>query len=92
MEEALLKPFADPDGTDGESARVDFDDVDDYDGLSDDGARDQLDTALTGLEQYDVSIEVEAETISGVAAKRVDVEVTHSSGSLTRLSGYRTNY
>ena len=39
LEEISLKSFADPDGVDGEAARVAFDDVNDYDGLVDDGAR-----------------------------------------------------
>ena len=45
LEEVSLKPFADPDSVDGEANRVDFDDVDDYDGLVDVGARDQFGNA-----------------------------------------------
>src|SRR5690606_11047646 len=45
LEEIMLKPFADPDGTSGETARTSFDDVDDYDGLVDVGARDQFGAA-----------------------------------------------
>ena len=46
LEEITLKSFADPDGVDGEAARPDFDDVDDYHGLVDNGARDQFGTRV----------------------------------------------
>src|SRR5262245_14815444 len=41
IEEITRKPFVDPDGVDGETARTAYDDVDDYNGLVDVGARDQ---------------------------------------------------
>ena len=49
LEEISLKAFADPDGVDGETTRAAFDDVDDYNGLVDNGARDQFGTALVPL-------------------------------------------
>jgi MSHA pilin protein MshD len=91
LEEILLRSYADPDGVDGESARAAFDDVDDYDGLSNTGAEDQLGTAIDGLDQYRVEVEVVQETIGGVDALRVDVSVDPPSGPTVVLSGYRTN-
>jgi MSHA pilin protein MshD len=91
LEEILLRSYVDPDGVDGESTRATFDDVDDYDGLSNTGAQDQLGTAIDGLEQYRVDIKVVPETISGVNALRVDVFVDAPSGPTVVLSGYRTN-
>ena len=91
LEEILLRSYIDPDGVDGEGTRAAFDDVDDYDGLSNTGAQDQLGTAIDGLEQYRVDIEVVPETISGVNALRVDVSVDAPSGPTVVLSGYRTN-
>lgn len=94
LEEILLKPFNDPDGVDSEtpasSPRTALDDIDDYDGLQDDGAEDQLGNAIAGLEQYDISIDVISETLGGVAALRVDVSVDPPSGPTVLLSGYRT--
>lgn len=92
LEEALLKPYIDPDGSDGESNRTAFDDVDDYDGLSDDGAHDQFGNALAGLDQYGAHMQVVPEAIGGVPALRVDVTVTHAGTPTATLSGYRTNY
>lgn len=94
LEEILLKPFADPDGG-GETQRADFDDVDDYDGLDDAGARDQFDRAIGGLSDYRVHVDVEEEALNGlpsVDVRRVDVRVTHVTGLTLRSSGYRTIY
>lgn len=88
LEEISLKSYDDADA-DGEASRALFDDVDDYDGLVDTGARDQFDDAISGLEQYRVEVGVESETVAGVAAKRIDIVVSHASGPAVRLTGYR---
>jgi MSHA pilin protein MshD len=94
LEEILLRPTTDPDGSDGETARSDFDDVDDYDGLFDSGARDQFDTTIAGLGDYDVAVSVVATTaLPGVpssAALRVDVTVSRAPDVSFTVSGYRT--
>lgn len=94
LEEIALKSFADPDGTDGEASRPDFDDVDDYHGLVDAGARDQFGTALAPLAAYTVTVTVAASTaLTGVPAadaERIDVRVAHPGGAVVRLSGYKT--
>ena len=94
LEEIMLKPFADPDGVDGEANRVDFDDVDDYNGLVDVGARDQFGAAIATLSQYTVAVTVAASTaltgVPGADALRVDVRVTYSPNVTVTLSGYRT--
>lgn len=94
LEEILLKPFADPDGVDGEASRADFDDLDDYDGLADIGARDQFGTAIAGLGTYNVAVGVTASSgltaVPAADALRVDVVVTHGLGINFMLSGYRT--
>lgn len=95
LEEALLKPFDDPDGADGESARAALDDVNDYHGLNNPGARDQFDNALTGLEQYTVAMSVGGGTLGSIAnanTLRVDVTVSHPAGVAMTFSGYRTRY
>src|SRR5262249_19237461 len=94
LEEITLKSFADPDGVDGEANRVDFDDVDDYDGLVDVGARDQFGVAIASLSQYTVSVAVVSSTaltgVPGADAKRVDVTVSYAPNVTVTLSAYRT--
>ncbi len=94
LEEVLLRPFDDPDGVDGELARADFDDIDDYDGLSDAGARDQFGAPLAALSDYSVSVSVSNSTaLTGVPnadTYRIDVIVTRGVIINYQLSGYRT--
>ncbi|MGB5626208.1 MAG: prepilin-type N-terminal cleavage/methylation domain-containing protein [Woeseiaceae bacterium] len=94
LEEIMLKPIADPDGVDGEAARADYDDLDDYDGLADAGARDQFGSLIAGLASYSVAVSVapssELPSVPPSDALRVDVIVTHSADINFVLSGYRT--
>jgi MSHA pilin protein MshD len=94
LEEVTLKPFADPDGTDGESGRTNFDDVDDYNGLVDVGARDQFDNPIAALSQYTVAVTVASSgALPGVPAadaERVDVRVSYAPNVTMILSGYKT--
>jgi MSHA pilin protein MshD len=96
LEEIQLKSFTDPDGTDGETNRVDFDDVDDYDGLVDVGARDQFGAALTPLSQYTVTVSVTPSTalpsVPGADARRIDVLVTYPPSLRVGLTGYSTRF
>jgi prepilin-type N-terminal cleavage/methylation domain-containing protein len=93
LAEALLKPFADPNASDGETLRTAFDDVDDYHNLDNNGARDQGDNLLSGLGAYRVRMTVVNGTLGSLPAsdvKRVDVRVTHAVGVDMLFSGYRT--
>jgi len=96
LEEILLKPFTDPDGADGEASRADYDDLDDYDGLADAGARDQFGAPISGLGDYTVTVAVSpSAALSAVPAAdalRVDVVVTHGVEISFALSGYRTRF
>ncbi len=91
LEEILLKPYADPDGVDGEASRVLYDDVDDYHTLLDVGVRDQNDAEVTELAAYTVSVNVLSANLNGVAMLRAEVTVT-SGGESIQLAGYRANY
>ena len=94
LEEVLLRPIDDPDGVDGELARADFDDMDDYDGLADVGARDQFGVPLAALSDYSVSVSVSnSSALTGVPSGdtyRIDVVVTRGVVINYQLSGYRT--
>jgi MSHA pilin protein MshD len=93
IEEISLKPFADPDGSDGETARANLDDADDYDGLVDAGAVDQFGNAIAGLENYTVSVAVgPSSALPGVTASdtlRIDVRVQFAPYVNYTLSTYR---
>jgi MSHA pilin protein MshD len=86
LEEVRMKNYV----SGGASAsRTVFDDIDDYQGLTDVGARDQFGNAITGLEAYTVSVAVANTALNGVPMKRIDVNVQHSAGVNMTLSGYR---
>lgn len=74
------------------SGRANFDDVDDYNGLSDSGVHDQLGNAVAELSSYDVSVSVSAPmTLSGsVNGKQITVSVTGL--GMATLVGYKMAY
>ncbi|HZF31371.1 MAG TPA: prepilin-type N-terminal cleavage/methylation domain-containing protein [Gammaproteobacteria bacterium] len=94
VEEISLKPFADPDGVTGESARSAYDDVGDYNGLVDVGARDQFGAAIPALAGYTVAVTVTPSTalpgVPSTAADLVSVRVTFTPGVNFTLSTYKT--
>lgn len=100
LEEILLKNFADPDqpesgGPEAGESRPTYDDVSDYNGLSDAGARDQANNPIAGLGQYTVSVTVAnapLNIIPAADAKRIDVRVTAPVGVDVTMTGYRTNF
>ena len=99
LEEIIARPFADPDGTEAGETRSSFDDVDDYNNLTDVGARDQFNNPITGLEQYTISVSVSGEalavgalTADAANSKRITITVTHPAQSGVSISTYRTNY
>ena len=81
-----------------------FDDVCDYDGLSDSGAKDQNGIALAGLGSYNVSVQVVDSGFSmGPAGAplnanngevvRIDVTVSHSAmPDNVQITGFRTRF
>ena len=93
-EEIALQSFDDPDGADGEALRANFDDIDDYNGLVDSGARDQFGNALPGLSAYTVSVSVQnSSALTGVASgdvNRIDVRVVNAPYVDLTLTRYRT--
>jgi MSHA pilin protein MshD len=94
LEEIMQKPFTDPNGG-VEAARSAFDDIFDYNGRIDNGARDQLDTPIAGLNQYTVSVQLLPGTLPGVpgaAVRLIRVTVTHASGITVVADGYKTSH
>lgn len=97
MEEITLQRYENPVGGYSGTSRNLFDDVDDYNNLSDIGARDQNENPMSGLDQYDVSVAVATPaTIGPVAstelAKQITVRVQYGTMVDLQLVGYRTDY
>ena len=95
MEEIVLKNFSDPDA-DGEASRSLFDDVDDYNGLSDSGAVNQNGNPISGLGNYLINVSVLPQNYgpSGavVSGLKIDVTVTDPAGQSLTLTGFRADY
>ncbi len=103
LEEILLRDY-DEDAVPGTSqsegawgpeageTRGDYDDVNDYHGLSDNGARGQDGAAIAGLGAYQVQITVTPLTLGAVPLARVAVTVRHSGAGDYTLVGYRSGY
>lgn len=112
LEEILLKPFLDPSAGTANvcpapeaGGRSAYDNVCDYNGLTNAGARDQFNNPVSGLETYTVSVTVtgDATVTLGPASSqinntgvlrvlRVDVRVQGPGATDMTLTGYRTNY
>lgn len=105
LEEIALRSYYDPQSGSGagpcparEASRDLYDNVCDYDGLDDAGARDQNGTAIAGLSAYRVTVSVDSagaqlNDLSGPSsALRVDVRVRSSTQVDLTLSGYRARY
>lgn len=90
LEEILLKEYDDPDGGVNvvEAGRDSYDDIDDYNGLTN-AAFTDLPAVVSG---YGINIAVTDGTATlGVTAKQVTVTVTGGAESVS-ITGYRANY
>lgn len=104
LEEILLRPYWDPTlGSAGGAcptapgSRALYDNVCDYRGLDEAGARDQTGAAVTGLAAYRVRVAVDtAATLGDLSGAgdvlRVDVRVTHPASVDLVLSGFKARY
>ena len=99
LEEILLQAFLDPaTGTACPSPppqRGDFDNVCDYDGLTNTGARNARGEAIDGLGSYAVAVSVAPQAWGGLPACDafyIEVTVTDPAGQALVLGGYRTRY
>jgi len=104
LDEILLKKFYDPEtnvvctGTTGGETRATYDNVCDYNGLSQQPTN-QFD-ATVGLPDYNVVVSVvnsgvtlgSIDNSGAIRVLRVDVTVTGPGGTSVTLSGYRANY
>lgn len=91
LEEILLLPVTDPDGSNTGESRATFDNIDDYNGLSNTGVIDQDGNAIADLSNYNINVSVSDQIISAVTLKQIAVTVTRSNTTIT-LNGYRADY
>jgi MSHA pilin protein MshD len=92
LEEITALPVVDPNGTNTGETRVNFDNIDDYDGLNDVGARDQDNNIITNLGNYTVDVNIADQVISGVTMKAITVSVSRTSVATINITGYRATY
>jgi MSHA pilin protein MshD len=96
LDEILQRWVVDPNGTPPNSGRGSWDLVDQYNGLTDVGAKDQFGNAIAVLSAYTVNVSVVQSSalpgIAGAAARRIDINVSGPPNVDIALSGYRTNY
>ena len=96
LEEIELKPFADPNGVSGATARAQFDDVGDYNGLVDNGAADEFGNAIPSLSRYTVSVNVTPTSalpnVPSTDAYRIDVRVRYAPYVDIVLTGYKARW
>ncbi len=91
MEEILSRAPTDPAGGDtggpeaGEQ-RATYDDVNDYDGLSDQGVIDQNGQPVAGLAAWRVNVSVRPGTLEGANGQRIEVRVRHAADADFTLS------
>lgn len=100
LSEALQKNYLDPDTSTlcrpVEASRANYDNICDYSGLDEMGARNQNGTPVAGLDSYRIQIVVDqSANLGGISGSddvlRVDATVTDPTGRVVRLAGYRTN-
>ena len=106
LEEILRQKFVDPDtdlvctGTATGESRATYDNVCDYDTLTDSPPKNEFGASLTDLSAYSVSVTVSNSGVTlnninntgALRVLRVDVTVTGPNSTSITLSGYRTNY
>lgn len=93
LEEIELQAFTVLPQTSCNPARACFNDVRDYNGLSDSPPRNAYGASLTELANYRVQVSVNGPTTwDGQQALRIDVTVTDPAGQPLTLAGIRTCY
>ena len=92
LEEITALPVLDPNGTNTSETRANFDNIDDYDGLNDVGARDQNNNIIINLGNYTVDVNIADQVISGITMKAITVSVSRASVATINITGYRATY
>jgi len=88
---SLLPVTANPDRSVAGN-RASFDNIEDYNGLSDSQARDQSGNVIAGLENYAVTVAISNDTLSSIVMKVITVTVSRSGTQDITITGYKADY
>ncbi|HKO88807.1 MAG TPA: prepilin-type N-terminal cleavage/methylation domain-containing protein [Burkholderiales bacterium] len=89
MEEVTLMPMAVGPGT---GARINFDDVNDYNGFATSGIYTINNVAVAGLELYNLNVAVAPANMGGAAGSMITVTVTGPMGTSYALQSFKSPY
>jgi len=99
LEEILEKPFVDPNGGEPEASRALYDDIDDYNVITNETPTDQAGNVMSDLSAYTVSVDVVNEAVGPAGNQspagstyRITVTVNAPTGNVIPLTAYRTNF
>jgi MSHA pilin protein MshD len=94
LDEILLQSYADPDGTNSGESRASYDDVSDYNSLSDVGVHNQQGALIPNLSRYNVAVSVSSPMTlaGGVAAKKITVSISGQGFQSLALVTYKADY
>jgi len=92
LEEIVLLPIIATPDTSIAGDRSTFDNIADYNGLSDAGAVDQNGNAITGLENYSILVSIVDQVLSNINMKAITVTVSRPGTQDIVLTGYRADY
>jgi MSHA pilin protein MshD len=94
LDEILLQNYTDPDGSNTGESRASYDDVSDYNSLSDVGAHNQQGALITSLSRYNVAVSISSPMTlaGGVAAKKITVTVSGQGLQSLALVAYKADY
>ena len=106
LEEILVQSYNDPDGSEAGETRANFDDVDDYHALNNNGCItttascptlgdcicDRAGDPIDSLIGYTITIVISTPVISGSTLKSVNITVSRGNTQNISITGYRANY
>ena len=89
LDEIMLQSYTPMSNSGG---RATYNDVRDYHGLNDTGAKTQNGVAISGLEGYDISVQVSTVSISSIAMQHITVSVIGPDQTRISLNAYKANH
>ncbi|NOQ93959.1 MAG: prepilin-type N-terminal cleavage/methylation domain-containing protein [Methylophaga sp.] len=92
LEEIVLLPVTASPDTSVAGDRSTFDNIADYNGLSDTGVVDQNGNAIAGLESYSIAVSIVDQSVSTINMKAITITVSRPSTQDIVLTGYRADY
>lgn len=91
LQEVMSKKFDEP-STEGTGPRWQYDEVTDYNGIDDAGAKDQYGNAILGLEGYRITVGVTGQALGAIPiaqCRQIVVTVTDPLGEVLSVTSYK---